>query len=161
MNNKMVIAMAILALNGDKLLNSEKDILENFRMGELNEKSLERGIEILMRSKKYMKSDEKLVVNKAESMLDLIRGIKKLSGVNEVREMEDSDFFRSMDTKDRRNMMIKEIIEVFPDNKKESITKIMDMKKKMELLKDLIQSEAMGDMKNMNLLQNLISSDEE
>lgn len=161
MNNKMIIAMAVLALNGDKLLNNEKDILENFRVGELNEKGLERGIEMLMRSKKYMKSDEKLVVNKAESMLDLIRGIKKLSGVNEVREMEEGDFFRSMDNKDRRNMMIKEIIEVFPENKKESITKIMDMKKKIELFKDLMQSEAMGDMKNMNFLQNLISSDEE
>ena len=153
--------MAVLALNGDKLLNNEKDILENFRVGELNEKGLERGIEMLMRSKKYMKSDEKLIVNKAESMLDLIRGIKKLSGVNEVREMEEGDFFRSMDNKDRRNMMIKEIIEVFPENKKESITKIMDMKKKIELFKDLMQSEAMGDMKNMNFLQNLISSDEE
>ena len=161
MNNKMIIAMAVLALNGDKLLNNEKDILENFRVGELNEKGLERGIEMLMRSKKYMKSDEKLVVNKAESMLDLIRGIKKLSGVNEVREMEEGDFFRSMDNKDRRNMMIKEIIEVFPENKKESITKIMDMKKKIELFKDLMQSEAMGDMKNTNFLQNLISSDEE
>ncbi len=161
MNNKMIIAMAVLALNGDKLLNSEKDILGNFRMEELNEKGLERGIEMLMRSKKYMKSDEKLVINKAESMLDLIRGIKKLSAVNEPREMDDSDFFRSMDSKDRRNMMIKEIIEVFPENKKEGITKIMDMKKKIELLKELMQSEAMGDMKNMNFLQNLISSDEE
>ena len=153
--------MAVLALNGDKLLNNEKDILENFRVGELNEKGLERGIEMLMRSKKYMKSDEKVIISKAESMLDLIRGIKKLSGVNEERLVEDSDFFRSMDNKDRRNMMIKEIIEVFPDNKKEGITKIMDMKKKMELFKDLMQSEAMGDMKNMSFLQNLISSDEE
>lgn len=161
MNNKMIIAMAVLALNGDKLLNNEKDILENFRVGELNEKGLERGIEMLMRSKKYMKSDEKVIISKAESMLDLIRGIKKLSGVNEERLVEDSDFFRSMDNKDRRNMMIKEIIEVFPDNKKEGITKIMDMKKKMELFKDLMQSEAMGDMKNMSFLQNLISSDEE
>ncbi|MEJ8552888.1 hypothetical protein [Tepidibacter sp. Z1-5] len=161
MDNKMIIAMAVLALNGDKLLNSEKDILGNFRVGELNEKGLERGIEMLMRSKKYMKSDEKLIVNKAESMLDLIRGIKKLSGVNEVREIEEGDFFRSMDNKDRRNMMIKEIIEVFPENKKESITKIMDMKKKIELFKELIQSDAMGDIKNMNFLQNLISSDEE
>ncbi|WP_099191489.1 hypothetical protein [Tepidibacter mesophilus] len=161
MNNKMIIAMAVLALNGDKLLNSEKDIFESFRGGELNEKGLERGIEMLMRSKKYMKSDEKLIINKAESMLDLIRGIKKLSSVNEARGIEEPDFFRSMDNKDRRNMMIKEIIEVFPENKKESITKIMDMKKKMELLKDLMQSEALGDMKNMNFLQNLISSDEE
>lgn len=161
MNNKMIIAMAALALNGDKLLNNEKDILENFRVGELNEKGLERGIEMLMRSKKYMKSDEKVIISKAESMLDLIRGIKKLSGVNEERLVEDSDFFRSMDNKDRRNMMIKEIIEVFPENKKEGITKIMDMKKKMELFKELMQSEAMGDMKNMSFLQNLISSDEE
>jgi hypothetical protein len=157
----IIAAMAVLAFNKDKLLNNENDILGNFRMGELNEKSLERGIEMLTRSKKYMKSDEKFMVNKAESTLDLIRGIKKLSNASEAVEMDESDFFRSMDTKDRRNMMIKEVIEVFPENKKESIEKIMDMKKKIELFKDLVQSEAMGDMKNMNLLQNLISSDEE
>ncbi|CAH2214321.1 hypothetical protein [Tepidibacter aestuarii] len=161
MNNKMIIALAVLALNGDKLLDSEKDIFENFRGTELNEKGLERGIEMLMRSKKYMKPDEKVIVNKAESMLDLIRGIKKLSNINESVEIDESDFFRSMDIKDRRNMMVKEIIEVFPEDKRNSITKIMDMKKKMELFKELIQSEAMGDMKNMNFLQNLISSDEE
>lgn len=137
MNNKMIIALAVLALNGDKLLDSEKDIFENFRGTELNEKGLERGIEMLMRSKKYMKPDEKVIVNKAESMLDLIRGIKKLSNINESVEIDESDFFRSMDIKDRRNMMVKEIIEVFPEDKRNSITKIMDMKKRWNCSKSL------------------------
>jgi hypothetical protein len=157
----MLIALAILALQGDKIFDSENNIFENFRITDFDDRKLEKGIEILSRSKKYMKKDEKIIINKAESMLDLIRGITKLNRINDLRDFDESDFFRSMDVKDKRNMMVKEIIDVFPEDKKNKINKILDMKNKMFLLKDLVTSGALEQLGSINDLEDALSSDDE
>ena len=52
-------------------------------MLELSDEDLDRGMEIITRTKKYMNRDEKKFLLKLESMLDLVRGIKKLSSVED------------------------------------------------------------------------------
>ncbi|SHH00377.1 hypothetical protein [Tepidibacter thalassicus] len=160
MNNKMLIALAILAFRGDKILNTEMNVFENFRNINLDNDKLERGIEILSRSKKYMRKDEKALITKVESMLDLVRGIKRLNNINDIKEFDESDFFRSMDIRDRRNMMIKEIIDVFPEDKKSSINKILDMKKKMYLLKELMSSGVLEQLSDINQLEEALGSED-
>lgn len=121
------------------------DINRGMKMLELSDDDLDRGLEIITRTKKYMNTDERKVLVKIESMLDLVRGIKKLSTVDEIDEIDESDFFRSMEEEDRKNMMIKEILEVFPENKKETVEKAIDMKKKIELFAELFLPDDIGE----------------
>ena len=46
-----------------------------------------------------------------------------------------------MDEEDKKNMMIKEILEVFPEKRKESVEKAIDMKKKIDLFVELFLPE--------------------
>ena len=124
------------------------DIDRGIKMLELSDDDLDRGLEIITRTKKYMDRDEKKVLIKIESILDLVRGIKKLNNVDLVADEDESDFFRSMDEEDKKNMMIKEIIEVFPENKKESVEKAIDMKKKIELFAELFLPDDIGEEGN-------------
>jgi hypothetical protein len=78
-------------------------------------------------------------------MLDLVRGIKKLSSVEDINDIDESDFFRTMDEEDKKNMMIKEILEVFPDKKRDSIEKAIDIKKKIELFAELFLPDDIGE----------------
>jgi hypothetical protein len=121
------------------------DINKGMKMLELSDDDLDRGVEIITRTRKYMDRDEKKVLIKIESILDLVRGIKKLNSVDLVADEDESDFFRSMDEEDKKNMMIKEIIEVFPENKKESVEKAIDMKKKIELFAELFLPDDIGE----------------
>ncbi len=163
MDNKLLVVLGILLLQNKDILNlRETNFLHNLRVLDLDDESMERGIEILSRSKKYMKKDERILLSKVESILDLARGIKKLNNIHEEHRIEETNFFRSMDSKDRRSMMVKEILEVFPEEKKASINKALDMKNKMYLLKELIQSEEIGKgLKNLNVVGELLNSREE
>lgn len=163
MDNKILLALGVLLLQDKANINlKDKNFLGALRKINLGDDSMERGIEILSRSKKYMKKDEKLLLSKVETILDLTRGIKKLNKIGEIHEIEESDFFRSMDGKDKRNMMIKEIIEVFPDDKKTTINRAIDMKSKFSLLTELLKvdedekgSSKKTDLFNLKGLKNL------
>lgn len=121
------------------------DLDKGMKMLELSDDDLDRGLEIITRTKKYMDKDEKKVLVKIESVLDLVKGIKKLSSVDLIDDDDESDFFRSMEEDDKKNMMIKEILEVFPERKRESVEKAMDMKKKIELFAELFLPDDIGE----------------
>ena len=152
------------------------DINTGIKLMDLSDEDLERGMEIILRTKKYMSPEERKILVKIESILDLVRGIKKLSYV-ENDEYEESNFFRSMDEVDKKNMMIREILEVFPEKKKESLEKAMDIKKKIDLFAELFLPDDFGEggfslsslmninniasMGNLNLLGSLLRSEDE
>ena len=112
-----------------------------------------------------MDKDERNVLIKLESVLDLVKGIKKLNDINSLSEQEESEFFRSMEEEDKKNMMIKEILEVFPEKKKESVERALDMKKKIDLLAELFLPEdsssggfslsSLADLSNLGSASNL------
>lgn len=120
------------------------DINKGIKLMDFSEEDLERGMEIITRTKKYMSPDEKKVLVKVESVLDLVRGIKKLSTLDNMEE-DETNFFRSMDDEDKKNMMIKEILDVFPERKKQSIDKALDMKKKIDLFAELFLPDDLGE----------------
>ena len=141
------------ARNKDQTKGEKKDPIKNilrFDMGdvnkginlmELSEEDLDRGTEIITRTKKYMSSEERKILIKMESILDLVKGIKKLNDVDILEKEDESEFFRNMDEEDKKNMMIKEILEVFPEKRKESVEKAIDMKKKIDLFAELFLPE--------------------
>ena len=117
------------------------DIKAGIKLMELSEEDLDRGMEIITRTKKYMSSEERKMLIKMESILDLVKGIKKLNDVDILEKEDESEFFRNMDEEDKKNMMIKEILEVFPEKRKESVEKAIDMKKKIDLFVELFLPE--------------------
>nr|WP_303005425.1 hypothetical protein [Romboutsia ilealis] len=151
------------------------DINRGMKMMDLSDEDLERGMEIITRTKKYMSPDERKILIKIESLLDLVKGIKKLSNI-EFDDYEETNFFRSMDEEDKKNMMIKEILEVFPEKRKDSLDKAIDMKKKIDLfaelflpddfgeggfsLSSLVNINNLGSMNNLKLLGSLLRSDD-
>lgn len=151
------------------------DIKAGLKLMELSDEDLERGMEIIVRTKKYMSPEERKTLVKLESVLDLVRGIKKLSSVEE-EDYEESNFFRSMDEDDKKNMMIKEILEVFPEKRKESLEKAIDIKKKIDLfaelflpddfledgfsLSSLMNINNLGSMGNLSVLGSLLRNDD-
>lgn len=100
------------------------DIKRGLRLMDLSEEDLEMGMEIITRTKKYMSRDERKILIKIESVLDLVRGIKKLNNIDMVDTEDETDFFRKMDSDDKKNMMIKEIIDVFPEKEKIQLKKL-------------------------------------
>ncbi|RDY23414.1 hypothetical protein CHF27_008450 [Romboutsia maritimum] len=122
-----------------------QDINKGMKLMDLSDEDLERGMEIITRTKKYMSRDERKILIKVESVLDLVRGIKKLSNLDLLDEEEETNFFRSMDDDDKKNMMIKEIMEVFPDKRKESFEKAIDIKKKIDLFAELFLPDDFGE----------------
>ena len=144
-------------------------------MMDLSDDDVERGMEIITRTKKYMSPDERKILIKIESLLDLVKGIKRLSSI-EFDDYEETNFFRSMDEEDKKNMMIKEILEVFPEKRKESLDKAIDMKKKIDLfaelflpddlgeggfsLSSLVNINNLGSMNNLKLLGSLLRIDD-
>ena len=152
------------------------DINRGMKMMDLSDEDLERGMEIITRTKKYMSSDERKILVKIESLLDLVKGIKKLSSI-EFDDYEETNFFRSMDEEDKKNMMIKEILEVFPEKKRGSLDKAIDMKKKIDLfaelflpddfgeggfsLSSLVNINNLGSMNNLKLLGSLLRTDDD
>ena len=141
------------------------DVNKGIKLLDLSEEDLDRGMEIITRTKKYMNKEERNILIKLESVLDLVKGIKKLNDINILSEQEESDFFRSMDEEDKKNMMIKEILEVFPERKKQSVEKALDMKKKIDLLAELFLPEgedgsgftlsSLADLSNLGSASNL------
>ena len=117
------------------------DLKTGIKLMDLNEEDLDRGMEIITRTKKYMSSEERKILIKMESILDLVKGIKKLNYVDILEKEDESEFFRNMDEEDKKNMMIKEILEVFPEKRKESVEKAIDMKKKIDLFAELFLPE--------------------
>ena len=115
------------------------DIKAGIKLMDLSEE--DRGMEIITRTKKYMSSEERKMLIKMESILDLVKGIKKLNDVDILEKEDESEFFRNMDEEDKKNMMIKEILEVFPEKRKESVEKAIDMKKKIDLFAELFLPE--------------------
>ena len=129
---------------------------------------------VLTRTKKYMNKEERNILIKLESVLDLVKGIKKLNDINILSEEDESDFFRSMDEEDKKNMMIKEILEVFPEKKKQSVEKALEMKKMIDLFAELFLPDGeegggfslssladinnLGSISNLKLLGNLLRS---
>lgn len=152
------------------------DINKGMKLMDLSDEDLERGMEIIARTKKYMSRDEKKLLVKVESLLDLVRGIKKLSSID-LMEEDETNFFRSMDEEDKKNMMIKEILEVFPEKRRDSIDKAIDMKKKIDLfaelflpddfgeggfsLSSLANINNLGSMSNLKLLGSLLRTDDD
>lgn len=152
------------------------DIDTGMKLMDLSEDDLERGMEIITRTKKYMSTDERKILVKVESVLDLVRGIKKLSSIDIMQE-DETDFFRSMDEEDKKNMMIKEILEVFPEKRKDSLNKAIDIKKKIDLfaelflpddfgeggfsLSSLANINNLGSMGNLKLLGSLLRADDD
>ena len=112
------------------------DLKTGIKLMDLNEEDLDRGMEIITRTKKYMSSEERKILIKMESILDLVKGIKKLNDVDILEKEDESEFFRNMDEEDKKNMMIKEILEVFPEKRK-----AIDMKKKIDLFAELFLPE--------------------
>ena len=117
------------------------DIKAGIKLMDLSEEDLDRGMEIITRTKKYMSSEERKMLIKMESILDLVKGIKKLNDVDILEKEDESEFFRNMDEEDKKNMMNKEILEVFPEKRKESVEKAIDMKKKIDLFAELFLPE--------------------
>ena len=117
------------------------DIKAGIKLMDLSEEDLDRGMQIITRTKKYMSSEERKMLIKMESILDLVKGIKKLNDVDILEKEDESEFFRNMDEEDKKNMMIKEILEVFPEKRKESVEKAIDMKKKIDLFAELFLPE--------------------
>ena len=152
------------------------DVNRGMKMMDLSDEDLERGMEIITRTKKYMSSEERKILIKIESLLDLVKGIKKLNGI-EFDDYEETTFFRSMDDEDKKNMMIREILEVFPEKRKDSLDKAMDMKKKIDLfselflpdnfgeggfsLSSLVNINNLGSMNNLKLLGSLLRIDDD
>ncbi|MBU5335995.1 hypothetical protein KQI20_06040 [Intestinibacter bartlettii] len=150
------------------------DVKAGIKLMDLSEEDLDRGMEIITRTKKYMSSEERKMLIKMESILDLIKGIKKLNDVDILEKEDESEFFRSMDEEDKKNMMIKEILEVFPEKRKESVEKAIDMKKKIDLFAELFLPEDgeggfslssladignLGSSSNLKLLGSLLRGD--
>ena len=145
-------------------------------MMDLSDEDLERGMEIITRTKKYMSPDERKILIKIESLLDLVKGIKKLSSID-FDDYEETNFFRSMDEEDKKNMMIKEILEVFPEKRRDSLDKAIDLKKKIDLfaelflpddfgeggfsLSSLVNINNLGSMNNLKLLGSLLRTDDD
>ena len=163
--------------NEDDLLKFDiDDVNRGMKMMDLSDEDLERGMEIITRTKKYMSSEERKILIKIESLLDLVKGIKKLNGI-EFDDYEETNFFRSMDDEDKKNMMIREILEVFPEKRKGSLDKAMDMKKKIDLfselflpdnfgeggfsLSSLVNINNLGSMNNLKLLGSLLRIDDD
>ena len=163
--------------NEDDLLKFDiDDVNRGMKMMDLSDEDLERGMEIITRTKKYMSSEERKILIKIESLLDLVKGIKKLNGI-EYDDYEETNFFRSMDDEDKKNMMIREILEVFPEKRKDSLDKAMDMKKKIDLfselflpdnfgeggfsLSSLVNINNLGSMNNLKLLGSLLRIDDD
>lgn len=152
------------------------DINKSIKLMDLSDEDLERGMEIISRTKKYMSKDEKKLLVKVESLLDLVKGIKKLSSLD-IMEEDETDFFRSMEEEDKKNMMIKEILDVFPEKRKDSIDKAIDMKKKIDLfaelflpddfgeggfsLSSLVNINNLGSMNNLKLLGSLLRNEDD
>ncbi|EQF26102.1 hypothetical protein QEW_1464 [Clostridioides difficile CD160] len=152
------------------------DIKRGLRLMDLSEEDLEMGMEIITRTKKYMSRDERKILIKIESVLDLVRGIKKLNNIDVVDSEDETDFFRKMDSDDKKNMMIKEIIDVFPEKRKNSVEKAIGMKKKIDLfaelflpddfgeggfsLSSLANINNLGSMNNLKLLGSLLRGDD-
>ena len=150
------------------------DVNKGINLMELSEDDLDRGMEIITRTKKYMNKEERNILIKLESVLDLVQGIKKLNDINILSEEDESDFFRSMDEEDKKNMMIKEILEVFPEKKKQSVEKALEMKKMIDLFAELFLPDGeegggfslssladinnLGSISNLKLLGNLLRS---
>ena len=145
-------------------------------MMDLSDEDLERGMEIITRTKKYMSPEERKILIKVESLLDLVKGIKKLSSID-FDDYEETNFFRSMDEEDKKNMMIKEILEVFQEKRRESLEKAIDLKKKIDLfaelflpddfgdggfsLSSLVNINNLGSMNNLKLLGSLLRTDDD
>ena len=163
--------------NEDDLLKFDiDDVNRGMKMMDLSDEDLERGMEIITRTKKYMSSEERKILIKIESLLDLVKGIKKLNGID-FDDYEETNFFRSMDEEDKKNMMIREILEVFPEKRKDSLDKAMDMKKKIDLfselflpdnfgeggfsLSSLVNINNLGSMNNIKLLGSLLRIDDD
>ena len=161
--------------SSEDILFDIEDINRGIEMLSLNEDDLERGMEIINRSKKYVSKEDRSFLIKVESILDLVKGIKKLNNSdNDI--YDDTDFFRSMDDTDKKNMMIKEILEVLPDKKKESVDKAIDLKRKIDLfaelflpddfgedgfsLSSLIDLKNIGSMGNLSILGDLLRNEE-
>ncbi|MCC0629051.1 MULTISPECIES: hypothetical protein [unclassified Clostridioides] len=152
------------------------DIKRGLRLMDLSEEDLEMGMEIITRTKKYMSRDERKILIKIESVLDLVRGIKKLNNIDVVDIEDETDFFRKMDSDDKKNMMIKEIIDIFPEKRKNSVEKAIGMKKKIDLfaelflpddfgeggfsLSSLANINNLGSMNNLKLLGSLLRGDD-
>lgn len=150
------------------------DVNKGINLMDLSEEDLDRGMEIITRTKKYMNREERNILIKLESVLDLVKGIKKLNNINILSEEDESDFFRSMDDDDKKNMMIKEILEVFPAKKKQSVEKALEMKKMIDLFAELFLPDGeegggfslssladisnLGSVSNLKLLGNLLRS---
>ena len=117
------------------------DIKAGIKLMDLSEEDLDRGMEIITRTKKYMSSEERKMLIKMESILDLVKGIKKLNDVDILEKEDESEFFRNMDEEEKKNMIIKEKPEVFPEKRKESVEKAIDMKKKIDLFAELFLPE--------------------
>lgn len=163
--------------NGSDLFKfNMNDINRGMKMMDLSDEDLERGMEIITRTKKYMSPDERKILIKIESLLDLVKGIKKLSSID-FDDYEETNFFRSMDEEDKKNMMIKEILEVFPEKRRDSLDKAIDMKKKIDLfaelflpddfgeggfsLSSLVNINNLGSMNNLKLLGSLLRTDDD
>ena len=141
------------------------DVNNGINLMDLSEEDLDRGMEIITRTKKYMDKEERNILIKLESVLDLVKGIKKLNDINILSEKDESEFFRSMDEDDKKNMMIKEIIEVFPEKKKQSVEKALEMKKMIDLFAELFLPDEEGsggfslsslaDINNLGSISNL------
>ena len=153
------------------------DLKTGIKLMDLNEEDLDRGMEIITRTKKYMSSEERKILIKMESILDLVKGIKKLNDVDILEKEDESEFFRSMDEEDKKNMIIKEILEVFPEKRRESLDKAIDLKKKIDLfaelflpddfgdggfsLSSLVNINNLGSMNNLKLLGSLLRTDDD
>ncbi|MEW9078175.1 hypothetical protein [Terrisporobacter glycolicus] len=141
------------------------DVNKGINLMDLSEEDLDRGMEIITRTKKYMNKEERNILIKLESVLDLVKGIKKLNDINILSEGDESEFFRSMDEEDKKNMMIKEIIEVFPEKKKQSVEKALEMKKMIDLFAELFLPDgeegggfslsSLADINNLGSISNL------
>ena len=163
--------------NGSDLFKfNMNDINRGMKMMDLSDEDLERGMEIITRTKKYMSPEERKILIKVESLLDLVKGIKKLSSID-FDDYEETNFFRSMDEEDKKNMMIKEILEVFPEQRRDSLDKAIDLKKKIDLfaelflpddfgeggfsLSSLVNINNLGSMNNLKLLGSLLRTDDD
>ena len=84
------------------------DVNKGINLMDLSEEDLDRGMEIITRTKKYMNKEERNILIKLESVLDLVKGIKKLNDIS-ILNVKSSNI--RIDTNNERCSFFKDLKE--------------------------------------------------
>jgi hypothetical protein len=133
------------------LSNKTLERLENF----LTE-DLETCKEVISRCKKYVSYEDLKTLTQLECILNIAENIKMIYDISNDELDFDFNVYRETSDDEKKNMMIKDILEIFPEQKQKSIQKAVDMKKKIDLFIEMFSAISSQDnlqLKNEQLEQ--------